>query len=127
MAKREKIELAITNFVRGGDNSDVDLLENVLHANFRVTSNDFMGTSGITIINKEQYIANIREGIFGGLPREMKIESIDDFETIAHVKLSLESAENYFISYNSLVLDTDNQWKLISNLAVVKSKNSILN
>jgi len=127
MTKREKIELAITNFVRGGDNSDVDLLENVLHANFRVTSNDFMGTSGITIISKEQYIANIREGIFGGLPREMKIESIDDFETIAHVKLSLESAENYFISYNSLVLDTDNQWKLISNLAVVKSKNSILN
>ncbi|HJS01695.1 MAG TPA: nuclear transport factor 2 family protein [Flavobacterium sp.] len=122
MTKREKIELAITNFVRGGDNSDVDLLENVLHANFRVTSNDFMGTSGITIISKEQYIANIREGIFGGLPREMKIESIDDFETIAHVKLSLESAENYFISYNSLVLDTDNQWKLISNLAVVKSK-----
>lgn len=122
MTKREKIELAITNFVRGGDNSDVDLLENVLHANFRVTSNDFMGTSGITIISKEQYLANIREGIFGGLPREMKIESIDDFETIAHVKLSLESAENYFISYNSLVLDTDNQWKLISNLAVVKSK-----
>jgi len=127
MTKREKIELAITNFVRGGDNSDVDLLENVLHANFRVTSNDFMGTSGITIISKEQYIANIREGVFGGLPREMKIESIDDFETIAYVKLSLESSENYFISYNSLVLDTDNQWKLIDNLAVVKSKNSISN
>ncbi len=122
MTKREKIELAITNFVRGGDNSDIDLLENVLHSSFRVTSNGFMGTSGVTIIDKEQYIANIREGIFGGLPREMKIESIDDFETIAHVKLSLESAENYFISYNSLVLDTDNQWKLISNLAVVKSK-----
>lgn len=122
MTKREKIELAITNFVRGGDNSDINLLENVLHSSFRVTSNGFMGTSGVTIIDKEQYIANIREGIFGGLPREMKIESIDDFETIAHVKLSLESAENYFISYNSLVLDTDNQWKLISNLAVVKSK-----
>lgn len=122
MTKREKIELAITNFVRGGDNSDIDLLENVLHSSFRVTSNGFMGTSGVTIIDKEQYIANIREGIFGGLPREMKIESIDDFETIAHVKLSLESAENNFISYNSLVLDTDNQWKLISNLAVVKSK-----
>ncbi|WP_445456555.1 nuclear transport factor 2 family protein [Flavobacterium sp. HNIBRBA15423] len=122
MTKREKIELAITNFVRGGDNSDINLLENVLHSSFRVTSNGFMGTSGVTIIDKEQYIANIREGVFGGLPREMKIESIDDFETIAHVKLSLESAENYFISYNSLVLDTDNQWKLISNLAVVKSK-----
>ncbi|NHN27328.1 nuclear transport factor 2 family protein [Flavobacterium jejuense] len=125
MTKREKIELAITNFVRGGDNSDVDLLESVLHPHFRITNNGFMGTSGITIIDKEKYIATIKEGIFGGLPRKMKIEAIDDFETIAYVKLKLESSENYFMSYNSLVLDTDNEWKLINNLAVVESKDTI--
>jgi hypothetical protein len=38
------------------------------------------------------------------------------------VKLRLESAENSFISYNSMVLDTDNEWKIINNLAVVKAK-----
>ncbi|HKO76753.1 MAG TPA: nuclear transport factor 2 family protein [Flavobacterium sp.] len=122
MTQREKINQAITHFVKGGDNSDVQLLEKVLHDDFRVTNNGFMGVPGVTIIDKQKYLSNIKEGIFGGLPRKMIIESIDESDSIAMVKLRLESAENYFVSYNSLVLDTDNEWKLINNLAVVESK-----
>ena len=123
MTKTEKIEQAITNFVKGGDNSDTVMLDKVLHNDFRVTNNGFMGSSGVTIIDKQKYLSNIKDGIFGGLPRIMKIESIDDNETIALVKLRLESSENYFVSYNSLVLDIDNEWKIINNLAVVEAKN----
>lgn len=119
---KKAIEQAITDFVKGGDNSDVALLGKVLHKDFRVTNNGFMGKPGVTIIDKEKYIQNIREGIFGGLPRKMVIEQIDESDTIALVKLRLESSENYFVSYNSLVLDTDNEWRLINNLAVVESK-----
>ena len=122
MTTTEKIEQTILNFVRGGDNSDTALLDKVLHKDFRVTNNGFMGTSGVTIIDKQKYLSNIREGIFGGLPRKMSIENIDDSDTIAMVKLRLESSENFFVSYNSLVLDTDNEWKLINNLAVVEAK-----
>ena len=122
MTTRESIEQAVTDFVKGGDNSDLVLLNNVLHTDFRVASNGFMGTPGVTMIDKQQYLANIRDGIFGGLPRIMNIESVDESGTIALVKLRLESAENQFVSYNSLVLDVDNQWKLIYNLAVVESK-----
>jgi hypothetical protein len=121
----DKIKQAITDFVKGGDNSDTVLLDKVLHKDFRVTNNGFMGTSGVTIIDKEKYLTNIRDGIFGGLPRTMIIESIDVSETIASVKLRLESAENHFVSYNSLVLDTDNEWKIINNLAVVIQKTNI--
>lgn len=122
MTKKEKIEQAISNFVKGGDNSDTVLLDRVLHKDFRVTNNGFMGTSGVTIIDKQKYLSNIKDGIFGGLPRIMKIEIIDESDTIAMVKLRLESSENYFLSYNSLVLDIDNEWKLINNLAVVDTK-----
>lgn len=118
----EKIKQAVTDFVKGGDNSDVELLNKVLHKDFRVTNNGFMGTPGVTIIDKQKYLANIKDGIFGGLPRKMIIESIDENDTIAIVKLRLESSENYFVSYNSLVLDVDNEWKLINNLAVVEAK-----
>jgi hypothetical protein len=118
----EKIEQAITSFVKGGDNSDVVMLDKVLHKDFRVTNNGFMGTPGVTIIDKQKYLSNIKDGIFGGLPRKMVIENIDKSESIATVKIRLESAENYFVSYNSLVLDTDNEWKLINNLAVVEAK-----
>lgn len=122
MTTTEKVKQAITNFVKGGDNSDTDMLDKVLHNDFRVTNNGFMGTSGVAIIDKQKYLSNIRDGIFGGLPRKMTIESIEDSQTIAMVKLRLESSENYFVSYNSLVLDIDNEWKLINNLAVVEAK-----
>lgn len=99
------------------------MLDKILHQDFRVTNNGFMGTSGVTIIDKQKYLSNIRDGIFGGLPRTMTIESIDVSETIAMVKLRLESSENYFVSYNALALDTDNnEWKLINNPAVVEAK-----
>lgn len=81
-----------------------------------------MGTAGVTIIDNQKYLSNIKDRIFGGLPRKMIIENIDDSETIAMVKLRLESSENNFLSYNSLVLDIDNEWKLINNLAVVETK-----
>src|SRR5690606_7496587 len=122
MSQVEKIKQTITNFVKGGDTSDTELLDSVLHHDFRVTNNGFMGTKGVTIIDKNQYLTNIKNGIFGGLPRKMIIENIDANETIAMVKLRLESSENYFVSYNSLVLDMDNEWKLIDNLAVVEAK-----
>lgn len=119
---KNKIEQAIIDFVKGGDNSDTTVLDNVLHKDFRVTNNGFMGTKGVTIIDKETYLSNIKKGVFGGLPREMTIISLDSSETIASVKLQLESDENSFISYNSLVLDIDNEWKIINNLAVVQPK-----
>jgi hypothetical protein len=38
--------------------------------------------------------------------------------------LRIESSGNDFISYNSIVLDTDNKWGIINNLAVVTAKKS---
>ena len=122
MTETEKIKKTITNFVKGGDESNLELLNKVLHKDFRVTNNGFMGTKGVTIIDKQNYLSNIKEGIFGGLPRTMTIENIDENHTIASVKLRIESSENNFVSYNSLVVDTDNEWKIINNLAIVESK-----
>lgn len=122
MSDKSRIIQAITDFVKGGDTSNVALLEKVLHPDFTVSSSNFMGNPGVMIMDKQKYLSNIREGIFGGLPRNMNIETIDENDSIAMVKLRLESMENYFVSYNSLVLDLDGEWKLIHNLAVVEAK-----
>lgn len=122
MNEKDGIKQAIMDFVKGGDHSDVELLDKVLHRDFRVTSNGFIGTPGITVIDKKGYLDKIKSGVFGGLPREMKIEKLDQSGNIASVKLRIESSENHFISYNSLVLDTDGEWKIINNLAVVRPK-----
>lgn len=118
----ERIKEAITDFVKGGDTSDIELLNKVLHKDFRVTNNGFMETVGVTILDKNDYLNNIKSGVFGGIPRKMTIEEIDQSGIIASVKLRIESLENNFISYNSMVLDMDNEWKIINNLAVVTAK-----
>lgn len=122
MTDKNKIEQAIIDFVKGGDESNVELLNKVLHQDFIVNSYNFMGTNTVKNISKEEYLSNIREGKFGGKPREMKIESIDISGTIAMIKLHIESSDKFFVTYNSLVLDIDKEWKIINNLAVVESK-----
>ena len=122
MSETKRIKQAIINFVKGGDTSDVSISDQVLHKDFRVANNGYMGTQGVTVINKKDYLKKIRSGIFGGVPRKMKIEEINQTGIIANVKLRIESSKYDFISYNSLVLDSDNEWKIINNLAVVTEK-----
>jgi hypothetical protein len=42
--------------INGGDNSDVELLDQVLHADFRVTNNGYMGAAGLTVFDKKAYL-----------------------------------------------------------------------
>lgn len=122
MPDHQKIITAISSFINGGDTSDIKMLKDVLHKDFRVSSNNFMGSPGVMLISREQYLSNIQTGVFGGVPRKISIESIDQNDSIAMVKLRLESSENHFVSYNLLVLDTDGCWKVIDNLAVVEAR-----
>ncbi len=61
--EKDRIRQAITDFVKGGDQSNIEILDKVLHKDFRVTNNGFMGTKGVTIIDKQKYLSNIREGV----------------------------------------------------------------
>ncbi len=81
-----------------------------------------MGTLGVILIDKEENLSKIKTGVFGSLSRKLKIENLDQSGKITSVKLRSESTENDFTSYNSLVLNTDDQWKIINNLAVVQAK-----
>lgn len=51
----EKMTQAIPDFVKGGNNRNIELLNKVLHDNFRATNNGVMGTARGTIINKHIY------------------------------------------------------------------------
>ncbi|GAA4041613.1 hypothetical protein GCM10022409_29530 [Hymenobacter glaciei] len=119
----EKIIAVITNFVRGGDHRDTGLLDQVFHPDFQVASHGFLGTAGVTLLSRHQYLANVEAGIFGGVPRLMTIEHVDVSGGLAMVKLRLESAENHFLSYNSLVADAEGNWQLLYNVAVVVPRN----
>lgn len=106
---------AVTDFIKGGDNSDITALNQVLHSDFRNIQNGFFEKEGIVIFSKSDYLNQIEQKIFGGKPREMTIVSIDQIGKIAMVKALLQSSSLSFTSFISVILDDDNEWKIIEN------------
>ncbi len=115
---------AVTDFIRGGDNSDTALLNRVLHQDFRNTQNGFFEKEGVVIFSKTDYLKLIEDKVFGGKPRELTIISVDQIGKIAMVKAELKSSALSFISFISLVLDDHNEWKIIENFPHIATNHS---
>lgn len=121
MNNEEKIIEQVSNFLKGGDNSDIEMLNRALHDKYINVQNGFFGEKGIYAIDKTKYLSLISNKTFGGIPRTMEINSVDVEGNIAMVKVTLESAELKFKSFISLVQLEDMNWKVIGNFPHVVS------
>ena len=126
MSNEEKIIKQVTQFLRGGDNSDLEMLDEALHDKYTNVQNGFFGEKGVYVIDKEKYCSLISDKIFGGIPRKMDVNSIDIEGDIAMVKVSLQSKELYFKSFISLVQMEDLNWKVIGNFPHVVPNHEIV-
>ncbi len=115
MSNEEKIIQQVTKFLEGGDNSDLEMLDDALHEKYTNVQNGFFGEKGIYVINKEKYFSLISDKTFGGIPRMISINSIDIEGNIAMVKVSLKSETLKFKSFISLVQLENLNWKVIGN------------
>ena len=117
----EQIQQAIESFIKAGDNSDTLLMEEILHKDYQNIQDGFFNQQGIFIISKEQYIEHIRNKTFGGKPRKISFDSIEQKGNIAIAQLSLESETLRFKSSITCVQENEN-WKIITNIPVVEKK-----
>ncbi|RDY60877.1 nuclear transport factor 2 family protein [Flagellimonas nanhaiensis] len=111
----------VTRFISGGDESNVQLLEDVLHPDFRNVQYGFFEEQGVFVIDKPKYLDLIQKGTFGGTPRAMEIEQVDVYTSIAFVKANLESETMVFHSH-ILVICENNKWKVIENFPHIAYK-----
>lgn len=119
-ASREQVVAAINNFVNGGDERNTILLESVLHPDFRVTINRFMGKENVTVITREAYLSMMAEGKIGGEKRTIKILSIDVQDHQAVAKVILTSSTMKFTSNLQFVKDSKGKWLLINDMPLVE-------
>ena len=123
MENQKEILKAVNKFIIGGDTSDLNLLNEVLHPEYSNVQNGFFGEPGIYVISKQKYLSLIEEKTFGGIPREMEVEYVNIEGNIAMVKANLKSEQLIFKSFISLVQAEDNAWQVIGNFPhVVKNE-----
>jgi Putative lumazine-binding len=121
MTPTEKIEIAITNFIKGGDKSDVMLLEKVLHPNFQNIQDGFFKEKGVFVFSKEQYINLVKIKKFGGNYRSINFVSAEQMGNMAIAKVILESQYLKFFSTIICVFQ-NNQWLIINNVPKIEVK-----
>jgi hypothetical protein len=117
----EKIKSAIENFIKGGDNNDVMLLEKTLHPSFQNIQDGFFDQKGIYIFNKEDYIDLVKTKKFGGNPRSIDFVSIEQMGNIGIAKVALESQYLKFFSMITCVCK-NSQWQIIHNTPKIEVK-----
>lgn len=114
-------EKAIEAFVKAGDNRDVAALESILHPGFQNIQDGFFDEKGIYVFSKSDYIELIRTKRFGGSPRILIINSIEQSDNMAIAQATLES--EYLIFHSLIICIRDNgDWKIINNTPTIKVK-----
>lgn len=119
----KELKQAIEAFVIGGDTNDVVLLEKALHPEYQNIQDGFFEEKGIFIFPKTAYLELVGNKTFGGSPRTIHYESIEQSGNIAHVKVILESQHLKFFTTLICVCEKGS-WKVIVNIPVVEVKTS---
>ncbi|MDC8103488.1 nuclear transport factor 2 family protein [Chryseobacterium sp. PTM-20240506] len=117
----QQIKQTIEKFIKAGDTSDTNLMDEVLHKDYQNIQDGFFEQKGIFIISKEQYIEYISNKTFGGKPRTLAFDSIEQKGNIAIAKLSLESDVLRFSSTITCIQE-DEKWQVITNIPVIEKK-----
>jgi len=91
-----------------------------LDNNYRIVMNRLFGSTEVSVISRDVYLEKIRMKEFGGDNRKVEIESIVQNGATASAKVSFIGSEMTFISILTLLKSGDDQWKLLSELPVVK-------
>lgn len=117
----DQIKKAIEQFIKGGDQRDTQLLEQVIHPSYQNVQDGFFDQPGIFVIPKEEYISLVRDKKFGGQPRTIVYHSLEEKNNIAYAKVSLESPVLKFSSLITCVRE-NGKWQVIGNVPVIERK-----
>ncbi len=116
LSDRELIEDAIKRFMRGGDESDPDALQAVLHDQFRVVVNQgVLGGDALRTVDKTTYLSMISAKKWGGVPRTVNIVSISIAGTIAAAEVQTSSVRSDMTSFLHFVKEKDGQWLVVGD------------
>lgn len=117
---KKAIKQTITAFSKAGDTNDADKLATYLDDNYRIVMNRLFGSTEVAVMPKEVYLEKIETKEYGGDDRKVKIGPIALNGTTASAKVSFIGTKMTFVSLLTLIKDGSNQWKIVSDVPIVK-------
>jgi hypothetical protein len=111
----------ITNFAHAADAQNDKDLERLLDDNFRMVLNQMFGNKGISIVTKQDYLANIKDKKFGGDKREVTILNLTVSGNNATAQAIFKGTKFTINTFLQLIKTNEGEWKIINDLpAIIK-------
>lgn len=117
--EEEAIEKVIIAFAKAADKNDAEKLSTYLDDNYRIVMNRLFGAEGVSIVNKEDYLAKIESKEWGGDKRKVTIEQITINGNTASAHVTLKGEKATFVSLFMLIKDAEGNWKLVSDTPTI--------
>ena len=118
-AEKQKIEQLVHAFSEAASEADVTTMDKLLHPEFRVVINQFMGSPEVTIMNKTAYLEGMKVGKIGGKPHTLKVESVEVNGHTAVAKAQMSSEAMTMNIHFSVVQNPEGEWSLIEDFPFV--------
>ncbi len=115
-----KVKKTIYEFSKAGDAYDVKALERCLDDNYRVVMNRLFGSQEVNVVPRAVYIEKIKSKEWGGDERKVTIDNLILNGNTASAKVILAGSKTTFVSLIDLVKDGKGQWKLVSDMPLIK-------
>ncbi len=114
----KEIKNVVIAFAKAGEKRDVSAYDALLHKDFRVIANQYPTPDKTSIIPSQVYTALIGKGTIGGTAFQVDFKQIDIADhsatVIAHFKTDDGGGQLVTLL---LVLNAENKWQLISDMA----------
>ncbi len=111
-----EVNKTIQTFAKAADENDVTKLSLVLNDNFKIIMNRLFGSTEISLLDKEFYLAKIESKEWGGEKRTLTIENVNVVGNNASAKVTFTGEKSTLVSLIQLVKDDKGKWKLITDL-----------
>ena len=110
----------IIQFANAADNKNIEALEKILDANFRIAMNQLFGSKEVTILPKAGYLQKIQSGALGGSTRKVTIHKVMLNGNTAVALITYSGQNLSFTSLSSLIKNAQNEWVMLSEMPVVQ-------
>jgi hypothetical protein len=116
MDEEKAVKDAITTFATAADERNDKTLDDVLDNNFRLALNQMFGGKDVATMDKQTYLSKIREKVFGGDKREVKIENIRLMKNNATAIVTLKGTKMTIVTFLQMAKSNDGKWKILNDL-----------